>query len=68
MWRDTGHLDSGWESYFMQWAMEQGAGYGAGVFFGTLVLKIIDGVILMCLIPILFKLTPKGQNKVSVQP
>lgn len=67
LWRDTGHLDSGWESYFMQWAMEQGAGYGAGVFFGTLVLKIIDGVILMCLIPILFKLTPKGKNKASVQ-
>ncbi|MCQ4637404.1 hypothetical protein NE619_11775 [Anaerovorax odorimutans] len=64
LWRAKGHLDSGWESYFMQWAMDNlGAGHAAGVLFGTLVLKVIDGVILACLLPILFKLTPKEKRK-----
>lgn len=59
LWRNSGQLDSGWESFFMQWAMDQGAGHAAGVLFGTLVLKIIDAVILMCLVPLLYRITPK---------
>lgn len=62
LWRAHGTLDSGWESYFMQWAVTHGAGPVMAMFFGTFVLKVIDGVILACAVPLLYMLIPSSMK------
>lgn len=57
----SGGLSSGWEMFFRDWLMARtGASESTGMYFGTLVLKLADGIVMGILLPVLWKLTPRS--------
>ena len=57
----SGGLSSGWERFFRDWLVARtGASEIMGMYFGTFILKISDGIVMGILLPILWKLTPKS--------
>lgn len=69
IWRNGGFSDSLWERYFMDFAMEKwGTSVYAASLFGTFVLKVLDGVILLAALFILYFLTPEKWKNRFVEP
>lgn len=58
LWRKAGIPDSGWERTFYDLALTWGAPQQLGCFFGALVLKISDTLVMALLVPLLYKITP----------
>lgn len=60
IWRGGGVSDSAWEHYFMKQAMEEwGFSMIPACIWGTFVLKLLDGAILLAALGLLFAVTPK---------
>lgn len=59
LWRTAGIPDSGWERHFYELALGAGVPNALACFFGTVILKIADGIVIAVLLPILYFITPK---------
>lgn len=62
IWRTSGIPDSGWERHFYEILLQSGVPSAIACFGGTAVLKIMDGIIIMVLVPVLYALTPKSKR------
>lgn len=58
IWRNGGVPDSSWERHFYDIALAKGLPSWLSCFFGTLVLKVVDGIIMIIILPLFVKITP----------
>lgn len=67
LWRSGGIPDSGWERYFYEIALGAGVPQALSGFFGIFVLKTVDSICMMLLIPLLYWLTPKSAVNLQLE-